>query len=67
MLEEINLSRNRIRLIEISTFNGNLPCLKKLDLSNNQILLLLGKAFISTSSLRHLDLRNNTLFYIDEK
>ena len=58
------MSNNWLRFLETSTFSGSLPNLQVLDLSNNRLLLLLDFTFTAATPLRHLDLRNNTLFYI---
>ncbi|XP_066465920.1 trophoblast glycoprotein [Tiliqua scincoides] len=65
-LEELNLS-NSLQNHRFVSFvanllqQGNLPNLKRLDLSNNHLLYLPGHMFSSLPSLQHLDLHNNSL------
>ncbi|XP_036454740.1 uncharacterized protein LOC118827477 isoform X2 [Colossoma macropomum] len=63
VLEDFNLSSNRIVSLNDDAFRGLLGLLK-LNLSHNQIQTISTGTFVSLSNLSHLDLSNNKLSYL---
>lgn len=64
ILEVINLSKNRIRIIEPNTFPSKLI---KLNLSYNRIVVLLPNTFKSSPEIQYLDLQGNSFLYLPIK